>query len=472
MFTLKRPVHISSAITKLQMGNLLSTTAKTAFDGLGYEAPPGCPKPTAQSLEKAHQLLRANHSNYQVKFNDRKFHNHLAHILGAAYYLGASPQQLTAIYEEDIKDLVEWKEDSPEELDMTTYVKHLGDVRYERGFFDLFQEEVTDVASYDWKAVANEVYSHTEGVPNSGALFPGLAFGLLHPLIHLSYAFELDAAPVAVEAMTLACMDFRKSARKLMEKRDPPAVQYSNPMEVLKLLQQDKSLDGVEFDLVMDPVNKQLDTVIKYADMLALPDDPLKLAATLVHDSVAYFGASHKDDKPRYSFFFLHGLTGSQALCEIVASKHFPEVFKDPNAAQTLGYFVWVNFIVLYMYHLRPTIDPKRIIDADTPVLADAYPKAVELALGSEDRFDEHYVKAIRALMFADKFVHEHRPDLADSVPKDYYAKAAWLFAKNKPGKKFVYNNGDSDLELDWTWAEINTQREKDAIKQDDLFEG
>ncbi|KAG5356014.1 hypothetical protein CJU89_5734 [Yarrowia sp. B02] len=452
------------------MGNLLSTSAKTAFDGLGYEAPAGCPKPTPEALTKAHQLLRANHSNYQVKFNDRKFHNHLAHILGAGYFLGASPQQLTAIYEEDIKELVEWKEDSPEELTMDTYPKHLGDVRYERGFFDLFQEEVTDVASYDWKAVANEVYSYTEGVPNSGALFPGLAFGLLHPLIHLSYAFELDAAPVAVEAMTIACMDFRKSARKLLEKRELPEVQYSDPFAVLNLLQKDKSLDNVEWDLVMDPVNKQLDTVIKYADMLELPEDPLKLAATLLHSSVAYFGAAHKDNKPRYSFFFLHGLTGSQALCEIVASKHFSDVFKDPNAGQTLGYFVWVNFIVLYMYHLRPTIDPKRIIDAETP--SDEYPKAVELALTSEDRYDEHYVKAIRAIMFADRFVHDHRPDLAASVAEDYYAKAAWLFAKNKPGKKYVYNNGDSDLELDWTWAEINQDRERDAVREEDCFEG
>lgn len=450
------------------MGNLLSTVSKTAFDGLGYEAPSGCPKPTAASLEKAHQLLRANHSNYQVKFNDRKFHNHLSHILGAAYYLGASPQQLLSIYEEDIKELVEWKEDSPEELSMDTYPKYLGDVRYERGFFDLFQEEVTDVASFDWKAVANEVYSETEGVPNSGALFPGLAFGLLHPLIHLSYAFELDAAPLAVEAMTIACMDFRKSARKLMEQREPPAVQYSNPMAILDLLQKDHSLDGVDFDLVMDPVNKQLDTVIKYADMLQLGDDPLKLAATLLHSSVGYFGASHKDNKPRYSFFFLHGLTGSQALCEIIASKHFKDVFKDPNAAQTLGYFVWVNFIVLYMYHQRPTIDPKRISEAETP--SDLYPKAVELALTSEDRYDEHYVKAIRAIMFAERFVKDHRPDLAASVPDDYYGKAAYLFAKNKPGKKFVYNNGDSDLELDW--PQIQARQEKDAVKQDDLFEG
>lgn len=446
------------------MGNFLSTASvATAFDGLGYQAPPGCPRPTSQSLTKTHQLLRANHSNYQVKFNNRKFHNHLAHILGAGYFLGATPDHLTAVYEEDIKDLVEWQEDSPEELDMSTYLHHLGDVRYERGFFDLFQEEVTDVASFDWKAVANEVFSYTEGVPNSGALFPGLAFGLLHPLIHLSYAFELDAAPVAIEAMTIACMDFRESAKTLLEEREPPKVQYSDPMEVLDLLQKDSSLNDISFDLVMDPVNLQLDTVIKYADMLALPSDPIKLAATLLHCSVAYFAASHKDNKPRYSFFFLHGLTGSQALCEIIASKHFTEIFKDPNAAQTLAYFVWVNFIVLYMYHLRPSIDPNRIIKAQTPALKDLYPEAVTLALTSQDRYDEHYVKAVRALMFADKFVNEHRPDLAESVPRDYYAKAAWLFAKNKPGKKFVYNNGDSDLELDWEWAEIDKKREEDA---------
>lgn len=439
------------------MGNYFSSPAPAAFDGLGYKAPPGCPTPTQASYDKVHQLIRANHNNYQVKFNNRKFHNHLAHILCSAYFIGATPQELTAIYEEDIKDLVPWKEDSPDELTLDTYSKHFGDVKYERAFFDLFEEEVTDVAQFNWKKTANEVYSASE-VPNSGVLFPGLAFGLLHPIIHLGYAFEMDCSPLAVEAMTVACMDYRKSAQKLMEKRDPPPVQFSDPLAVLSKLREDPSLDGVDFDLAMDPVNHSLDVVIKYADMLKLSDDPLKNAATLLHASVAYFGASHPDRtsyKPQYSFFFLHGLTGSQAVCEIINSKKFGDVFTDPGAAQTLCYFAWVNFIVLFMYHQRPHIDPARITDQKTPAYEELFPQAVHEALHSTDRFDEHYVKAIRALMFAQHFVRDHRPDLADSVPKDYYAKAAWLFGKYKPGQEFVYSNGKPELSLDFKgWKE------------------
>jgi hypothetical protein len=100
-------------------------------------------------------LLRANHADYAVFFHDLRFHNHMPHLLGSAYLMGASTDQLQHIFEVEAKELEKW-EDSPTEISEEDWRDNLGDKRYQRAYKDFFEDELAHKFSYDWKRVAEE----------------------------------------------------------------------------------------------------------------------------------------------------------------------------------------------------------------------------------------------------------------------------------------------------------------------------
>lgn len=70
-------------------------------------------------------LLKANHINHSVIYNELRFHNHAPHILGSAYILGADSNQLNHIYDAESKNLEPWK-DSPGEIALHDWRDFLG----------------------------------------------------------------------------------------------------------------------------------------------------------------------------------------------------------------------------------------------------------------------------------------------------------------------------------------------------------
>lgn len=100
-------------------------------------------------------LLKANHANYAVFFHNLQFHNHMPHILGSAYLLGANAEQLNHIYDEESKMLVPW-EDAPTNITEHDWRDFLGDKHFQRAYVDFFEDELALKFSYDWKRVAEE----------------------------------------------------------------------------------------------------------------------------------------------------------------------------------------------------------------------------------------------------------------------------------------------------------------------------
>jgi hypothetical protein len=100
-------------------------------------------------------LLKANHVNHSILYHHLQFHNHLPHILGSAYLLGANHGQLQHIYDEESKELEGWP-DSPGEISDNDWRDYLGDHRYQRAFVDFFEDELALKHGYDWKKVAAE----------------------------------------------------------------------------------------------------------------------------------------------------------------------------------------------------------------------------------------------------------------------------------------------------------------------------
>jgi hypothetical protein len=100
-------------------------------------------------------LLRANHANYAIIYHNLQYHNHMPHLLGSAYLLGANTDRLQKIYDEEAKELEEWK-DSPAEVSDADWRNFLGDKKYQRAYVDFFEDELALKFNYDWKRVADE----------------------------------------------------------------------------------------------------------------------------------------------------------------------------------------------------------------------------------------------------------------------------------------------------------------------------
>lgn len=119
-------------------------------------------------------LLKANHINFSILFHNLQFHNHMAHALGTAYLMGASPDQLTDIYTEEAKGLEGWKE-SPAEITSSDWREFLGKKEYQRAYVDFFEDELALKFGYQWKSVVEEyLYSGKQPLINnliSGRMF-------------------------------------------------------------------------------------------------------------------------------------------------------------------------------------------------------------------------------------------------------------------------------------------------------------
>lgn len=79
----------------------------------------------------------------------------MSHLLGSAYLLGASADQLQNIYDEESKELDPWQ-DSPAEITESDWRDFLGDKRYQRAYVDFFEDELALKYGYDWKRLLEE----------------------------------------------------------------------------------------------------------------------------------------------------------------------------------------------------------------------------------------------------------------------------------------------------------------------------
>ena len=100
-------------------------------------------------------LLRANHVNHSIIYHDLIFHNHMPHLLGSAYLLGATVDQLQEIYDDESKQLEPWPA-SPAEITDSDWREYLGDKKYQRAYVDFFEDELALKFGYNWSKVIEE----------------------------------------------------------------------------------------------------------------------------------------------------------------------------------------------------------------------------------------------------------------------------------------------------------------------------
>lgn len=353
-------------------------------------------------------LLKLNHANFSILWNHRRFHNHTPHILGSAYLLGGSADHLTEIYEHAAHEGHEGWEDSPGEIALHDYRDFLGKREYQRAWVDFFEDQLVD-HNYDWKQVAARFLFERgdKNTPNPYPLFSCLTAGLGHPLIHLGYAYELSSREVGMEALGLAATCYDPKLAALLEANStatssnstasPLTYSTSNPFEVFARTQADKRLDshfskpgGNNLSRLLS--EKALTSILmehfnawKISTPKTAFEQSQRLATALL--------ISTSSEKPvcghGYDFFLLHALTTSHA-CRIL----IPFLPAEHQIPLVREWFLIV--LALYISQLRPTVSVQQVKDYD--LNGKTWDDAVTLALESEHKFDEHYVKGIRAV--------------------------------------------------------------------------
>ena len=378
-------------------------------------------------------LIKANHINHSIMYNELSFHNHMTHILGSAYILEASVDQLQKIYDVESKELEEWQE-SPGEITEQDWRKHLGDRHYVRAYLDFFEDELALKFNYDWKAVVehyllggkepliNGVVGGREYLSMSAksALLTGDSVG--HPLIHLGYAYELNNKEIAMEALALAATN-RNFLHKYVDNIcTTPISTYSTtfPLEILHKIHSDARFENLftsRGSTNIEPLFRTHESAVLEHWNAWTITNPIKQFQDTQEAALALLTRTVRPGTHSYDFFIVHLLTTSHSIRILLPS--LPKKFHIPIVRQW-----WLLVIAVYIAQLRPKIDEEL---EEKPKQNWKYVE--DKALNGEYAVDAHYVKALRAIQvmaFTWGDVHERYLAAAVQFADDFHGWAGF----------------------------------------------
>ncbi|KXT06419.1 hypothetical protein AC578_6063 [Pseudocercospora eumusae] len=383
------------------------------------------PKPNIHDVEERPEkrartlkhLLKANHINHSIIYNNLRFHNHTPHILGSAYIFGADHDELTHIYEAESKNLEPWR-DSPGEIALHDWRDFLGKREYQRAFIDFFEDQLVQ-HGYDWHALLKEfLFSGKEPLINN------LIAGLAHPLIHLGYAEELSSRTVAIEALGLAAC-FYNNWHVFLD--DPKYTKPApNPTDslfgILERVRNDTRFDNLSDHLGSDNIEKILGNeelaaaALEYWNSWDLKKPTEQFAESQKLAVALVVAAEEPSNDKGYDFFGVHLLTSSHAVRTLLPS--LPNKHHIPLVRQW-----WLFTLLVYIAQLRPkiNIDNIKLVELE----GRDWKFVTEKALKSKWRTDAHFVKALRCM-------HEASKTWGDA--NQFYLKSAVKMAEEFKG--------------------------------------
>ncbi|THC98487.1 hypothetical protein EYZ11_002072 [Aspergillus tanneri] len=351
-------------------------------------------------------LLKLNHANHAILFNERKFHNHVPHILSSAFLQGADADDLTRVYESESKILDPW-------VDSPTWANS---IRYQRAYVDFFEDELVRY-SYDWKKVVFEYL-----LSGKEPLFNSLVADLGHPLIHLAYAFEMSSREVGLEALAMTATCYG-TIHKYFD--DPTYSQVESSyksasvMEILNKVRKDPRFKG----LFGHPGDHNLETIFRDHEAALLNhwnawkiEDPMSQFRESQELAAAVLTATRTDVNKKHDFFLVHILTTSHAVRILLPL--IPGRYQLPLVRQW-----WLITLAVYIAQLRPEIHLDSIRDYE--LAGRDWNWTANKAVKGSYSTDPHYVKAIRAFKEA---------ALTWGDADSYFLKAAVKFAEEFNG--------------------------------------
>ncbi|EGN97426.1 hypothetical protein SERLA73DRAFT_57675 [Serpula lacrymans var. lacrymans S7.3] len=158
---------------------------------------------TTAALQKT---LKKNHTKWHIFFNDRGFHNHIAHHTLALYALGASAPVIEAAYELDSRHQRALFE-SPEAITEENFIDHLGDEKFYKAYLTFFTNALLEkgAAATLEKFVFSDEYNYEAPNLKDGQSQPKMLVrfydALMHTMIHVGYGLEFGLMGMVVEGL-------------------------------------------------------------------------------------------------------------------------------------------------------------------------------------------------------------------------------------------------------------------------------
>ncbi|KAF2756701.1 hypothetical protein EJ05DRAFT_512327 [Pseudovirgaria hyperparasitica] len=379
---------------------------------------------TEKRMRTLKHLIKANHANHSIIYNELRFHNHTPHILGSAFCLGGTSEHLHEIYEKETKNLEPWQE-SPGEISLSDWRDFLGKREYQRAFIDFFEDQLV-LNGYDWHQLLSD-FLFAGPAP---LIHEMLVSGLGHPLIHLAYAYELSSSTLAIEALALGTCFYTPAHAKYLDDpayTQPPANPSADPLVILARVRTDARFDGL-FD---SRKPKNVDVVFEQAEEALLEhwNAWTWTAATDADAGADVDGARGAFERAQRAAMGLlvasrtHGQRFDFFLCHLLTSSHAVRVLLGVVPARWHVVLVrqwWLFVLAVYVAQMRPGVEMERIAEVD--VAGRGWGHVQKEALGSAWSADAHFVKALRAMKVAAE-------TWGGDEEEQFYLKAALKFA-------------------------------------------
>ena len=292
------------------------------------------------------KLLKDNFEHYQVKWNELQYDTHTAHHLSSLALLGATDEQLRDVYENASRYYSDKYEPSPHEITKDNWRSVLGDPRFCLAYRNFFNKELPTQG--DWKKKFIELLlDDTDGSP----LIDATLCGLVHPIIHIGYALELDSRPVACEALAMAavCCDPLYS---ITSKLQPPTKGEKKALQIIEDIYSDDHAPTFDKTFQFESALKHESFLFSYYNKWQIPNDVEKTIEELFDMSVYLYGATHKPDQVDFDFILLHVVTGMNAIRTV-------RPYLDETTVTRLLRSFFYATLLFYIVQQQPKVDEK-----------------------------------------------------------------------------------------------------------------
>ncbi|KAF9972179.1 hypothetical protein BGZ73_004718 [Actinomortierella ambigua] len=381
---------------------------------------------TSLARQTMADLLQQNHISFHCYFNDRGFHNHLAHNILASYSLGASPERLRELYESHAK------EQRPigsvmKKFTTTDWRSELGHCEFYASYLEFFGAEVTRLGRVE------AIIQYGLEPEMIGRTFSGGSrtfSGGFHPLILLGYGVEYGIDATVAEGLALAALttptldpfvvrpvavvgNVEQVAHKMAAQVSlgsngsgaSSTSSHRSAIDILCELREDRELDSVTNysrpNRFVDVANSKLAAtkiqklisewvVEENAQDIELKSIELYKACILVVGATGLRQGHVKQD-----FFLMHALTAvlfAYRLAQALPAKHAVSVLKSHLGAT----------LYFYMSRGRPRIDVEALLNYHGKEPLDGSNPWLSLIKRAIDIDEVHVTKVVRACAVAD----------------------------------------------------------------------
>ncbi|KAM6493037.1 Protein of unknown function (DUF4243) domain containing protein [Amanita muscaria] len=395
-------------------------------------APARWPGITPHSVEVLKKVLKDNHDRWHIFFNDRNFHNHIAHRILAVWAVGADGSVIEAGYKTD-STYQRPNFASPTAITSENFREHLTKAEYWDAYVKFFEQQVQELGIRD--VIEKYVFSrefnfdHKLNDDEQVRMLDRFVGGLFHPLIHVGYGYEFGLPGIIAEGLALTALSpsaFRNTITpELFDKAGVKGLTGTSAQlaKELDIASTAKPTTGIEAKSThaltivarilkdarfaeaknIDPANAFTETREKFGDLIreyveqwdADTSDPKEVTRKheeLVWTSVVLYGVVglHKENEFKADFLLMHIVTSSLFLPSLLA------FLSSPSQALLLRSFFTAS-LSYWIASGRPNINIKRFFSSTEtayPLPTGALPTPTDDTLPPPDA-DPNRVKAV-----------------------------------------------------------------------------